>query len=186
MKKVFAIAIVVAMVLALFVIPSHAGGNLCVDGAYLTNDADVSGRAQPWVPAEGEPNLAGQTKAGDLGNIYNSGFAYFHAQGWWSDDEELSDLGIQINRQCGGDRPRVSLPLLVHASASGRRSDSQTSQEVCCGRSGRFPYVHIRERGSYRRELCGEADCGQRPTARQRCMAQREGRIRGGQVHNNC
>lgn len=97
MKKVFAIAIVVAMVLALFVIPSHAGGNLCVDGAYLTNDADVSGRAQPWVPAEGEPNLAGQTKAGDLGNIYNSGFAYFHAQGWWSDDEELSDLGIQIN-----------------------------------------------------------------------------------------
>ena len=46
MKKVFAIA--VAMVLALFVIPSHADGKLCVDGAYLTNDADGSAHAQGW------------------------------------------------------------------------------------------------------------------------------------------
>ena len=46
MNIIFAIAIAVAMVLALFVIPSYAGGKLCVNDGYLTNDADVSGRAQ--------------------------------------------------------------------------------------------------------------------------------------------
>jgi len=56
-KRVFAVAIVLAIVLALFVIPSHAGGKLCVDGAYLADEADVSGRAQPWVPATGDATL---------------------------------------------------------------------------------------------------------------------------------
>ena len=97
MKKVFAVAIALAMVLSLFAISSYAGGGICFDGAYLTNDADGSQHATAHVPNEGETNLTNQAAQGDMGSIYGSGFQYFHAQGWWSDDEELADFGIQVN-----------------------------------------------------------------------------------------
>ncbi len=98
MKKLIAAVVCVVMMISLFAAVSHANGALCVDGAYLTSNPDgIAKKGQPWVAGEGEKTVTGDTKSGDLGNIYGLGYTHLHLQGWYGDDEELLDFGYQTN-----------------------------------------------------------------------------------------
>ena len=98
MKKVLAAVVAVALMITMFAVVSNAAGGICIDGAYLTNDADPSTtHTEAHKPNEGETGLTMEFFNGDIGDVYNSGFAYLHFQGWWSDDEEIADFGYQFN-----------------------------------------------------------------------------------------
>ncbi|MBO7503245.1 MAG: hypothetical protein J6U38_02660 [Clostridia bacterium] len=99
MKKLFAAIVVLAMLVSMCAVVSYANTHFQIDGAYLTNDSDpVLSRSQPWVPVEGEKDVAAGSAAGDLGSIYGLGFSYFHIQGWWGDDDDdYTDIGYQFN-----------------------------------------------------------------------------------------
>ena len=94
MKKVLVTIVAIAMLISMFAVVSHAEYmGKCFDGAFLTNNAEVN----THVPTSDEKDMKSEATAGDFGNIYNLGYSYIHFQGWFTDDDEFTDLGYQIN-----------------------------------------------------------------------------------------
>ena len=102
MKKLIAIVVIAAMVLTMFATVANAASLLNFDGAYLTNVADVNADPTnypaPWVPAKADTDVKGKIAGdGNIGNLFGLDYKYLHMQGWYSTDDALSDIGIQVN-----------------------------------------------------------------------------------------
>ncbi|MBP1588454.1 MAG: LPXTG cell wall anchor domain-containing protein [Clostridia bacterium] len=99
MRKLFAAIVVLAMLVSMFAVVSHAANSrFHIDGAYLTNEANPSeSHAKDWVPNAEEKDVQTGAQAGDIGYVYGLGYSYFHIQGWWGDAEDFTDIGIQHN-----------------------------------------------------------------------------------------
>ena len=102
MKKLIAVVVIAAMILTTFATVASAASLLNIDGAFLTNVADVNADPAnypaPWVPAAADTDVKGKvTGDGNLGNLFGHDYKYLHIQGWYSTDDALSDIGIQIN-----------------------------------------------------------------------------------------
>lgn len=98
MKKLFAAIVVLAMLVSMFAVVSHAADFFFqYDGAYLTNDEGVKTHNPPHVPTEEDKNVFDAMATGEIGSIYGLGFGWFHIQGWVGSVSEYEDLGYQIN-----------------------------------------------------------------------------------------
>lgn len=102
MKKVFAVVIALTMLFSLFAITSSAASAFNIDGAFLTNDPDPNANPAympkgPHTPLEDDYDVRTAAAGGDLGNLYDKQYDYLHIQGWYSTDDDLADIGYQID-----------------------------------------------------------------------------------------